>query len=712
MSAPDVNVEILAHLDGFLLDHSTLGDTLLDTEPVWVPYIGKMTNCEVTRGGAVDGVSTKLAPGAMTVRLHDATGQMDLDADPVMRPGRRARLARPTLVDQVRVDESVSLAVPWVNGERWQEATLAPSTVQSGFVRFAPTINSGGMIAMRIGLLDDDPVGAAFTARMRVRVPASDGGSMLMVSLASRDGETVHAWPADWTVTPAMTDMLGDGSMLYAAMPEGTWVDVEIAGKLPPGLPYFIQVAVSSTQLWGPQIDVAELSYRVVGDIERPLITGTLLDYETDEHKDGPVGATLIIADPVQSLANTTRYGAYGDGTGERWADRIARLARSAQTSVETPSTRYQQQTIYADPRWWRRFGTKHTRITAAALRRRAMTNGFSGLYNSTTGTGSWSQAAYSYGVEVPLADAFVPGRRYVIEMPVRVNFAAGGGEGVADLYSLGVVGLGWCTPVLAPRLNGAKPAMLRFAFTATAASHTVRVACAEPISNTGTVGEAVVIGDGTIYHYGEQDYWLQDIAYESDLRNHFSLACDSVGARWWPGRDGVVRFAAAASGTVRLWLADQLTEDGQVSYTDLNRSTGTRDVVTDIELVNHGRDAESGNTADTTTLYSDVTSVATWGNRSASVDVSIDPTGGALDRRGRELLSAGAVLRSGPRGVTFRALDAIDATTDLELYDHVLITRRSTTWRCEVVGIRHQVTPRGWTVTLTLRTLDQETTT
>jgi hypothetical protein len=127
-------------------------------------------------------------------------------------------------------------------------------------------------------------------------------------------------------------------------------------------------------------------------------------------------------------------------------------------------------------------------------------------------------------------------------------------------------------------------------------------------------------------------DLVLQDVVYESSLANHFDLASNSVGGSWWVDEYNVTQFAASLPETDPLVARfSDVHEDipiagaaPHVCYTDIQVGYDTTNVVNDLTVVNHGRDAVTGDAADVTYGVQDITSSANWGPRQATIDTSL----------------------------------------------------------------------------------------
>lgn len=214
----------------------------------------------------------------------------------------------------------------------------------------------------------------------------------------------------------------------------------------------------------------------------------------------------------------------------------------------------------------------------------------------------------------------------------------------------------------------------------------------------------------------GPSPFLLRDVVYESTLANHFDLACNSVGARWWVDRRNLVQFEYGPpdAGPVIAHLSDEHDADDpmHVCYLDVELGYDTRNAINNLSLTNHGRrfDTEQATwlADDQTSVHEDVTAIASWGARSSSVDTSLYVGAGHeadVVIRAYQLLDGAVVPSVRPTSVRLDVAHGPHLLADLDYYSRVTLTRAGTSWACRVVGIEHEITPLdGHHITLTLR--------
>lgn len=443
-----------------------------------------------------------------------------------------------------------------------------------------------------------------------------------------------------------------------------------------------------------------------------PIFTGTGSDVVTSEAKNGDTYVTFVNVDSVASLANTKRYGAIAPGDSELWPARIRRLATSARVPFNLPDD--PSPTFFGlQPSNWTVWGTKPANIvTYSPPIDRFDSPGYIGamfwmLDRATTNT--YSQPAYSFGPQT-LLTGLTPGVKYHVEMKAKNQAPhANPGEDVPHIYALSVVGKGW-GPLVDFDPNPDVPRewhTLEYDFTATSATHTLRLGCAQNIVNSRWP-ETIWWQPPQIGPHSEHVYYrLASTVHESSLKAHLDLACASVGAVWWPSVEGPIEFSDELPQESVLTFTDD--GSGDVDYSDVVIAWDTKAVVNDLALTNRRMDLATRNAADVTVGYSDDVSSALWGQQSASIDVNLNTDGenlSHLNRRAAEMLTTMANPRRTPRSVTFRTNDARAARLALELYRLVTVRRRGEDFRCRVIGISDVFPsrPDKWRTTLTLR--------
>lgn len=196
----------------------------------------------------------------------------------------------------------------------------------------------------------------------------------------------------------------------------------------------------------------------------------------------------------------------------------------------------------------------------------------------------------------------------------------------------------------------------------------------------------------------------LQAVGLEAPVSEHLTMACDSVGAVWRPTLDGAVEVIdLPAGGTPVARFSDDLYDpDADASYTKLEMGyAATDDLINDLSVTNHGP------SVDTVRVYTNPTSIASHGRRSATLATCL-ATSVLMDERAEEVLQASSTPRWSPRALTY-VYDDLGVVPDV--YDAVVVVRRGVAHACLVLGVHHEVQPdlehvtkRKHLVTLTLR--------
>lgn len=449
-----------------------------------------------------------------------------------------------------------------------------------------------------------------------------------------------------------------------------------------------------------------------------PIFTGTVADIAITDDRDGRRYVTLTASDARTSLANTQRYGAISDGGAgyESWAARINRLRTSAQTSTSAPDadpslTVYDTTTSRTAPAL---FGSIPSGVSNVRAYRSPGEPGkpTAFLYwAEDAGLTSWG--ALARGIDVPVSGLTV-GATYRVSGAVFDRMLAYSPERPVS-WKLGVAGKGWADAVEWPAA-GATVDLGSLSFVATATTHSLRFANAQPVARTSGSGPFVNLGVRLrVQQVTTDPYVLRDVVYESTLANHLDLACNSVGARWWVDRDNIVQFRRAGDRPDVIASLSDVHDPGgplHVCYQDVTLGYDTRNAINNLSLTNHGRrfDTETASWAadDQTSVHEDMTAIASWGARSTSVDTSLyTGTGHEADVtiRALELLDGAVTPSVRPTSARFNVADGEHVLEWLDYYSRVQVTRAGTTWTCRVVGIEHEITPLdGHHITLTLR--------
>lgn len=162
----------------------------------------------------------------------------------------------------------------------------------------------------------------------------------------------------------------------------------------------------------------------------------------------------------------------------------------------------------------------------------------------------------------------------------------------------------------------------------------------------------------------------------------------------------------------------DQPAPDPSIPYTQAEASYDTRAVVNELVLANHARqpdpDRPGQHHADDRNLgpFRDAVSAATWGKRRAVLDTSIpDGVPGVYADAAERLAARILATRRAPEvlvtRITFLGHDHPETAATLEITDPVVVTHRGVDHHALVVGLEHEITPRGWFVHVDL--IEQE---
>lgn len=399
---------------------------------------------------------------------------------------------------------------------------------------------------------------------------------------------------------------------------------------------------------------------------------------------------TLVATDAVDSLANSTRYGAGDYGTPETLRSRVGRLSTTATVAL--------RHAINDDP------VPAPTADTWAAVVMPAETTlpvtpvAGGGRVEAPVSWNTVGGFILDYGIpeiRIPLPDD--PPGRYLVTATAVVNLAITGGGSTTGARS----GFTWFS-------EGPNSAAGPHASITLPAGDTNPLALSTPLPVIRQPGDAlgfrllpyrtggsgsgtltVTLTDVTIARV-EGPAVLQAVAYEGPVSEHLNMACDSVGAVWRPTLDGGAEILEGRrSETSVASFTDNLTASpADASYTRLEFGYATGDdLVNDLTVTNHGRTSE-GDADDTTHVATNATSIANYGRRSGSLDTCL---AAGVDARAGEVLAELDSPAWGPRSVTYvyRDLGLVP-----DLYEHVTVYRLGAAYTCPVLGVEHQITP------------------
>lgn len=282
-------------------------------------------------------------------------------------------------------------------------------------------------------------------------------------------------------------------------------------------------------------------------------------------------------------------------------------------------------------------------------------------------------------------------------------------GAETPNVYQVGILDLDeWAAAgtLATPNVAVDLPAL---EFTATATEHEIALRLAESVTVTGTADlERVAFWNIDLAEIPSfSPYRLQSIVYESSLANHFDLANNSVGGRWWVDTDGTTQFAAAlgTEGPAATFTDSRdPAHPDRLEYTDLKTSFDTRNIVNDLDVTQHG---EAGGDANDETLnFKDLTSIATNSVRNATMDMSLYDAGdyvGSLATRVTEIFEQNANPEFTVTGLTWNAQEDPELAARLDVYSAVDVIFQGLTYELRIVNMKHRISPRRWMIDLEL---------
>lgn len=401
----------------------------------------------------------------------------------------------------------------------------------------------------------------------------------------------------------------------------------------------------------------------------KPDFTGTLRRIGCAYDKaDKRTHITFTATDAVEDLANTTRYGAIAPGGSEPWWQRFARLLQSAPVPYVLP-----------DP------------IDAESI---------DYTVDGADDVGSWSDSWVIVGTYARYDDVdggpvtrtltgLTPGAVY----RMRTTWEVINASFTADMDAT----------------------VLDTAITAIPADDAIAIDVTfRAVESTHTLTIATQIGYTLLLHSVTQTAiayipWAPSIAQVDNLAKHLDVAGLSADVAWMVDRDGITTVVNP-SDTHVLTLSDVNDPDPlSISYTNVDVAFDTDAIINDLAVSNYGINDEGQAVNIESGPYVDVTSIATYGSRSAKAQVAIATDGAngyldGIDRFADAIITSNANPDVTISAVTINATDLDPATLDLiDLHVIVRVVWRTITRDLRVLAIAHRDTPHIHEITLTL---------
>lgn len=354
----------------------------------------------------------------------------------------------------------------------------------------------------------------------------------------------------------------------------------------------------------------------------------------------------------------------------------------------------------------WSRTGTKPANIsyyTTEGLRRGAQS-----LHLESLSTGAATLAADTFGIERTFTTEV--GKAYVFRAQVTGNYTGTPSATQGATYRLAVGATLGDTAELTTATGTIE--LPEMEFIASSTSTTLKVLLGEALTISGAQNEVEKVAVNTIRLLElDTDYpqRLRSTVYESNLANHFDLACNSVGATWYVAKDGVTRFRLpGALLPVSAVFSDESTP-GAVSYVDIVAGYDTRTTVNRIEATNYGVDETGEFEENEALIVEDTASQAAYGVYRSTLEMNlydVAPYDTTFADRLDDLLAAYSTPAPVVSRIRWNAQEDLELATALEVGQRLHVRYRGSDYNVQIVNISHDISPRRWMVTLDLTQL------
>ncbi|AVR56164.1 minor tail protein [Microbacterium phage BonaeVitae] len=409
----------------------------------------------------------------------------------------------------------------------------------------------------------------------------------------------------------------------------------------------------------------------------------------------------------IDLAAGTTSYSVAGGVGGRTYHARVAARTDAAGLGDYSAARQLVLVLDAGDLDGWQRITPKPAGLayfTAEGIRRGTI-DGRSALVLETVATGAATIAADATGIQRTVA-GLTAGKAY--------RFTAGaqllaGTTPAIDSYRLRVVSESSAAAVTVTQLG---VGLGYIEFVADAASVTLQILAAEPATVAAAADEierVAFYGVKLLQLATDYPVRLRETVYESSLANHFDLACNSVGASWYVGKDGVTQFRLpGAALPVSATFTDEPAA-GALHYVEPAVSYDTRGMVNRLDVTNYGVDETRQAEQNDELVVTSQASIDAYGVRSARLETNLyglAPYDESLNARLAELLAGAAEPRLFVSAVRWNAQEDLAAANALDVGQRVLVRFNGTEQDSQIVALQHEITPRRWIVTATLRRL------
>lgn len=354
----------------------------------------------------------------------------------------------------------------------------------------------------------------------------------------------------------------------------------------------------------------------------------------------------------------------------------------------------------------WSRVGTKPAQIsyfTVEGIRRGTIGGTRQALMLESLSTASVTLAADTFGIQRTVT-GLTPGKAYRFQANATHTAAA-----AATQYRLRVISEASSAPVT---VYQSLTDLGYIEFIADASTAVIQILMAATAAVSGAVENVERIGFTDIKLLAlATDYAvrLRETVYESNLANHFDLACNSVGASWYVGKDGVTRFRLPGAALPVTTIFSDEPSASDMHYIDVAAAYDTRELVNRLDVTNYGVDDDRDNEENENLIVSSSTSIAAYGVRSARLDTNLwdlAPYDETLANRLGAILAASAEPQLLVKSFRWNAQESLSMALALDVGQRITVRHRGTDQDSQIVSLAHDITPTRWIITATLQRL------
>ncbi len=438
---------------------------------------------------------------------------------------------------------------------------------------------------------------------------------------------------------------------------------------------------------------------RLVASWEAPSITTGLTGYRLQVARDAAFTSGVQNID----LGNVLTHAVAGLAGGRNWYARVAALTAGG---VNAYSAARSALLVLAagDLDGWTRLGALPAGMAAFTAEgiRRGTVEGRQALLVENLANAAATLPA-GVGIQRTVTGLTI-GSAYRFQASAQLTDAA-----LATQYRLVVVGEGSTAPVA---VTAALTPLGTFEFVADATTVQLQLQLAAAVNVPGptdAVERVAFTGIRLLELATDYPVRLRETVYESNLANHFDLACNSAGASWYVAKDGITRFRLPGAA---LPVSAVFTDEpgaGALHYIDAQAAYDTRGMVNRLDVTNYGVAADRATEQNDELIVVDQPSIDAYGVRSSRLEVNlwgVDPYDDSLSERLTALLDAAAEPRLFVSSLRWNAQENLAAANALEVGQRLTVRFNGTEQDSQIVSLQHEVTPRRWIVTITLRRL------